>query len=236
MFETEEKVTAFDAIFEKFYRRNFGQMSKADVEVLMFSIYIEQCLNKNLPYDDYTLANQLGISESRIRNLKVKKELQYPYQKFDWKKAFQECIRYAKYDDKKALVKVNVTDPNVRREIEHCIDQLNFYAEYQLNSKILQMRPDQFIILCTSLYSEEVVNGKLTEKGYETLETQLRKSKASEKIEAEHLLTRIREEGFRRSMESIAPAITKLVLRELLKAIPFGTVFTRYMDEFINNL
>ena len=124
MFDTKDKIAAFDMIANKFFEHNFGQMSKSDIEVMMFSIYIEQCLDKKMPYDDYTLAVKLGIPESRVRTLKVKKELQYPYKNFRWKEAFQECIRYAKYDDKKALVKVNITDPNVKREVEHYIDEL----------------------------------------------------------------------------------------------------------------
>ena len=236
MFLPEEKSAAFDKIAEKFYRRNFGQMGKAYLEVLMFSIYIEQCLEKGLRYDDYTLAVQLGIPESRVRTLKVKKELQYPYKNFHWEEAFQECIRHAKYDDKKALVKVSITDPNVKREVENCIDQMNFYSEYQLNTKLLQMRPDQFIELCINLYSEDAVNGKLTEQGFKTLESQLRKSKASGLIESERIIEKIRKEGFNACFQDVGSAVAKTLLGEVLKAIPFGGTFSGIIDTFIKNL
>lgn len=236
MFLPEEKAAAFDKIAEKFYRRNFGQMGKADLEVLMFSIYIEQCLEKGLRYDDYTLAVQLGIPESRVRTLKVKKELQYPYKNFHWEEAFQECIRHAKYDDKKALVKVSITDPNVKREVENCIDQLNFYSEYQLNTKLLQMRPDQFVELCIHLYSEETVNGKLTKEGFKTLESQLRNSEASELIKSRNVIETIRKDGIGACFRGVAPAIAKTLLKEVLKAIPFGETFSGIIDTFIESL
>ena len=169
-------------------------------------------MDQKLPYDDYTLAVQLGIPESRVRTLKVKKELQYPYANFRWKDAFQECIRRAKYDDKKALVKVSISDPNVKREVENQIDRLSFYSEYQLNTKLLQMRADQFVALCASLYSQEAVDACLTDYGFRSLENQLRNSKASDLIETEKVLERIRKEGLSACFQDVAPAIVKTLL------------------------
>ena len=85
-------------------------MGKSDFEVLIFSIYIEHLLENDLLYDDYSIALQLEISESRVRNLKIKKELQYTYSKYNWKKAFVERIGFAQYDGKTALVNVNITE------------------------------------------------------------------------------------------------------------------------------
>ena len=104
----DDEALAFEMIAGQYLNKNFGRMGKSDFEVLIFSIYIEHLLENGLPYDDYTIALQLGISESRVRNLKIKKELQYPYPKYNWKKAFVERIRYAQYDDKKAMVKVSI--------------------------------------------------------------------------------------------------------------------------------
>jgi hypothetical protein len=67
-----------EKIASNFYNRNFGTMAKSDFEILLFSCYIEHCLDKNLPFDDYTLAEKLGITPSRISSLKLKKELKYP--------------------------------------------------------------------------------------------------------------------------------------------------------------
>ena len=104
----EDQAEGFRKLATACFERNFGRLSKADMEVLLFSIYIEHLLQTGADYDDYTLALKLGIPESRVRNLKVKKELQYPYADYNWKLALAERLQYAKYDEKKALVKVSI--------------------------------------------------------------------------------------------------------------------------------
>ena len=77
MFDYDAKIKAFDKIAEKFYYGNFGSTSKADVETLMFSLYIEQILEKEqdnmVAYSDYSLSKALGITQSKISNLKFVK-------------------------------------------------------------------------------------------------------------------------------------------------------------------
>ena len=92
LFSKEEKAAAFDQIADQYYLGNFGRMSKTDFETLLFSIYIERCLEKKQPFDDYKLSRDLGITQGKVRSLKVRKELQYPYKEFDWKTAFVDAI------------------------------------------------------------------------------------------------------------------------------------------------
>ena len=84
LFATEaDKAAAFDEIARRFYFANFATMSKSDFETLLFSLYLEQILNCSEnnydAYSDYTLSKVLGVPQSRISTLKVRKELQYPY-------------------------------------------------------------------------------------------------------------------------------------------------------------
>lgn len=76
------KAEAFDKIAEKYYYANFGSTSKADLDVLLFSLYIERILKDSqgefTSYSDYTLSKLLGITQSRISNLKVKKRASIP--------------------------------------------------------------------------------------------------------------------------------------------------------------
>ena len=76
------KARAFDMLAEKYYYSNFGTASKSDIDVLMFSLYIEQILDKGQDdfsaYSDYTLSKQLGITQAKICNLKVKKSFCIP--------------------------------------------------------------------------------------------------------------------------------------------------------------
>ena len=107
------KAKAFDQIAEKYYFGNFGSVGKSDLDVLMFSIYIERILNKSQDnfstYSDYTLSKQLGITQTRISNLKVKKELQYPYEDFNWRKRLADISQNAIYDE--GRIKLHIPIP-----------------------------------------------------------------------------------------------------------------------------
>ena len=233
-----EQAEAFQKIAEVCYKKNFGRLSKADMEVLLFSIYLEHCLRNGKAYDDYTLAIQLGIPETRVRNLKVKKELQYPYSEYDWKKAFGERIQYAKYDDKKALVKVSILDPNVRRDVEHYIDLQNWYSEYQLNSKLLQMRADQFIEMCMKLYSRIPVDGEPDIEAKQQIQERLKAAEASQwaKESATDILARINKEGFQNCWKDVVKSGSKVAIKAVLSLIPFGKEFQELIDYFIQKL
>ena len=234
----KEKTEAFQIIAEVCYNKNFGRLSKSDMEVLLFSIYLEHCLKNNLAYDDYTLAIQLGIPETRVRNLKVKKELQYPYSDYDWKIAFVNRIQSAKYDDKKALVKVSILDPNVRRDVEHYVDSQNWYSEYQLNSKLLQMRADQFIEMCMQLYSDIPVDGEIGIETKKQIEERLKAAQSSDwaKESASDIFARINEEGFINCWKDVIKSGSKVAIKAVLSLIPFGAEFQEVIDYFIQKL
>ena len=234
----EEQARGFKRIAEEFYRHNFGRMGKADIEVLLFSIYLEYLLKNGLDYDDYTLAIQLGIPEPRVRTLKVKKELRYPYPEYDWKKAFAERIPHAKYDDKKALVKVSITDPNVRRDVEHYIDSRNWYSEYQLNVKLLQMRVDQFVELCMALYSEQPDDQRISAAGKQALERRLKDSRSSAWMDDDTrgLIEQIRAEGFRNCWQEVLQDGSKAAFKAVMASIPFGDSVQTLVEAFLGKL
>ena len=80
-FTSEEKNALFDKIAAMYFNKNFGSTQKADFETLLFSEYIEHCLRFKLPFDDYTISKELGITQSRVRSLKERKELMKEKQK-----------------------------------------------------------------------------------------------------------------------------------------------------------
>ena len=233
-----ERAEAFSLIARQFYRQNFGRMGKADLEVLLFSIYIEHLLNNGLDYDDYTLALQLGIPESRVRNLKVKKELQYPYVGYDWKRALAERIPHAKYDDKKALVKVSIPDPNVRRDVEHYVDSQNWYSEYQLNAKLLQMRPDQFVALCMALYTELSEDSETTPEEQAAIEKRLKESKSSAWADDDTrgLMQTIKEKGLKNCWKEVLKDGSKAAFKAVMAAIPFGDSIEVFVEAMLGKL
>lgn len=157
LFDSEKsKADAFDLIAEKYYYSNFGSASKADIDVLMFSLYIEQILKKDQKdfraYSDYTLSKQLGITQSKVSNLKVRKELVYPYTEFDWKKSLQLISDRAIFEDDK--IKLFIPDRNLYLEIKNAVETSGGYVELQLTPNLLQIRLPFFLDLMVSISEE----------------------------------------------------------------------------------
>ena len=156
IFTQEDKAKAFDKIAERYYQGNFGMMQKSDFEVLLFSIYLEQILNKTEDemdsYSDYLLSKQLGISQSKVSNLKMKKQLQYP-REFDWKEVFYKSIANALYEGGK--IKMHIKDINLYSEIKNAVEQSGGFVDGTLNRNLLQMSPFFFVELLCKISPED---------------------------------------------------------------------------------
>lgn len=165
-FTEEDKIKMFDEIASHFYNANFGQMSKSDIELLMFHFYIEKMVSENSSEDgvidynkcsDYKISHDLGITQQRVRNLKIKNQLVYPIE-YDWKLALAKLTENARYDKVSKKIIMNIPDPNLYLEIQNFIEEKGAYVEKQLNSKILQIRVEYYIELALAL--ENVDNQK----------------------------------------------------------------------------
>lgn len=163
-FTPDEKAEMFDVIANHYFEQNFGHMSKTDMDLLMFHFYIEKmisvCTNADgvLDYNkcsDYKISKELGITQQRVRNLKVKNQLVYPSEmERDWKKEFASLTRNARYDQNTKKVIVNIPDPNLYLEIQNFIEEKGAFVEKQLNSKILQIRAEYYIDLVISFETD----------------------------------------------------------------------------------
>ena len=69
-FTQEEKEELFDTLMAMYFHKNFGSLSKTDLETYLFSFYLEHLLNNQFNYDDYTVGKDLGLTLSRVRGLK----------------------------------------------------------------------------------------------------------------------------------------------------------------------
>ena len=159
IFSEQEKVEFFNKIALRFYERNFGQCAKVDFELLMFHFYYSKLINEHMKDDgtidylacsDYVISKELGITQQRVRNLKIKEALIYP-KEIDWKKSFSLQVDKARYDKATGKIIVNILDPNLYIEIQNFIEEQDAYIEKQLNSKILVLRVEYFIDLIVSL-------------------------------------------------------------------------------------
>lgn len=158
-FSDEEKIALFDEIISNFFDSNFGQLSKSDIELMMFNIYIKKMISNNRNADgtidykkcsDYKISQDLGITQQKVRNLKVKNQLINPID-YDWKAALARLTENARYDKNSGKIVINIPDPNLFIEIQNFIEDQGAYVEKQLNSKILQLRVEYYIDLIVSL-------------------------------------------------------------------------------------
>ncbi len=162
-FTENEKAELFDQIAACFYNANFGRMSKADMELMMFRFYIEKLIRSNCNEDgtidynkcsDYKISQELGITQQRVRNLKVKNQLANPIE-YDWKKALAKLTENARYDKDTHKVMLNIPDPNLYLEIRNFIEERGAYVETQLNPRLLQIRAEYYIAIVIELEPEK---------------------------------------------------------------------------------
>lgn len=181
--------SAFEILKDNYYKGNFGSLSKSEIDLLMFKFYIEDLIKQNQRDDgtvdysqisDYKIARVLGITPQRVRNLKIKKELVFPQQDFNWKDSLRRVL-----ENENAIkvennnIKVNIPDPNLFLAIQDYIESNGGYVDIHLNSKILSVRKEDFMILFALIGTEEeckavekIINEeykKINKSGGETL-------------------------------------------------------------------
>ena len=223
-FTNDEIISAFNQISDRYFNRNFGMMSKADFETLLFHIYIEHLLNNNLNFDDYSISKDLGISQAKVRSLKIKKELQYPHQGFNWKEAFSKEIIKAEYEDKTRTVNIPINDPNVLIELRYFVEINGWYDIHQRNPKVFTCRIDEFIKLCSKLSENEIIINNETARKLKNIEKDGKGQSAISKICCGSL-----EEG----VKELAVGASQEVLLEVLKLLPFGGIAAVAIDSII---
>ena len=222
-FTEKEKIALFDKISERYFERNFGTMLKSDMDTLIFSAYIEHRLDNDLPYDDYTLSNQLGITESRVRSLKERKQLQYPYKDYDWKTAFVKLIPNARYNETKKLIQLNIGDINLIKDVRNFVYSHGWYDEFQLNPKLFQCRLEFFISLCSKL-EDDVSFDDNTKKALKSLfKSDKEKSAIDRIIDGDY------EHGFK----ELVGIVSDDIIGEILKTIPFAGLAQKAIKELV---
>ena len=215
-FDAAEKAAAFDMIARRYFDRNFGTMSKTDFETLLFHIYMEHLLSHKEKFDDYTVSKALGISQSKVRNLKMRKELQYPHQDpdgLDWKNAFVKALDTAVYDKETHLVSMLISEPVVMVELRYFLESNGGFDVRTLNSKQFACRVDHLVMLFEKLSEENVELEDEQKKKLKQLEAE-----GTDKSAIEKICTGAYEDG----LKKLVLEGSKQALTEVLKLIPFG--------------
>lgn len=222
LFSEEDKARAFDKIANQFYAGNFGTMAKSDMETLMFSIYIEQILSKSEDdfhtYSDFRLAKELGIAQSRVSSLKVKKQLQYPHE-FRWRDSFARVSENARYENGK--IKIQIPDINLYYEIKNAVEEAGGYIDVTLTPKLLQISPEYFLDLLVAV-SETQQREQLRKE----LRNKIReKNKDREYLEAQPLGRQLAGCGKEIILDVLEAAVSGAV-----KEIPVVTIVRNVMN------
>lgn len=228
-FSPEEMQDAFALIQERYYHRNFGTMTKTDFETLLFRIYLNHLLVTNAPFDDYTMSKALGISQSKIRNLKARNELQYPRQSEHWKEHFAALVPNAVYDEQSRTVKMQIPEVTDMTELRYYLECNNWFDEYQLNPKLFQCRADFFLELCRSL-GELLTPDKNAETKLKEIQKLL--DEKSERSGIQKILDGAVEDG----LKELAINGSKELITEVLKLLPFGGVAATAINAFVRVL
>lgn len=158
-----DKAIAFDKIAEMFYDKNFSSATKTEIELLMFSIYmdatIESCKKGNNTIDynecsDYEMGKELGIPQEKVRTLKVKKQARYPVE-FDWRKSLLSVKESIRFDKEKNKIIIPTRDPNLYNEIRNYVEEHGGYIEIQRSGNLIQIRPEHFFMLAYEALDSE---------------------------------------------------------------------------------
>ncbi len=230
------KAKAFDKIAEQYYFGNFGSISKIDLETLLFSIYIERILERNEPEfneeSDYKLSKELGITQSKISNLKVRKQLKYPYEKFDWKQSFKRILKNAKIEDNKIVI--FIPDVNLYIELKNAIESQGGLVDATLNSKVLKVSYVDFLDLVTIVGDDVGESRKLLLKALneELKQSQLVNNSLND------------DKPFGQQLKDIGINFTRNLFSSVFDRIPvvggaastaFGEIFDIVKEKFVKN-
>ncbi len=228
-FSDKEKMDAFDEIASCYYEKNFGSMSKTDYETMLFKIYLNHLKKNNLRTDDYSISRALGITQSKVRNLKIRNELQEDELDDSWKEEFAACVGNALYDKDKRLVKVIIPEVTVMMELRHFMEENRWYDEYQLNPKLFQCPLDFFLPLCEQIGGVTLTLDPSAKKKLSELKKQ---ASDKEKTAIEQILTGALQDGFK----ELAWTGTTAIVVKALELLPFGGVAGKIITGLITVL
>ena len=221
------KAAAFDRIAQEYYYRNFGSLSKTDLELILFSEYLD--LIRSDPnatendYNDYTLSKLLGITQSRIRGLKERKEIKYPSE-FKWEEKFQEVLGKADYKDEKVILYVR--DERLFWELKNIIEEMGSYTETTLTRNLIKVSPPVFLDLMEKASDQD---------DKERMRAKLQDILEKNKIDPSFYLEK--NKSFRELLQEVSEDAGKNVVLGLLEQIPLvGSALSKSAEPLIDKM
>ncbi len=171
----------FKELAEMFYNHNFGQASKQEIEIFMFHAYMDGLREDKKTITDYTISKKLGITQQRVRNLRIKENLVYGLN-VDWKKELVRCISNARYED--PFIVMDIPDPNVLLEVKNYLEENGKYADTRINKRLLSIRVEFFMDL-----SMEVDSEKTAKEIFKSLVTKIKRDEKYNTIDLKPIVS-----------------------------------------------
>lgn len=134
------------------FSNKFGSFSKSDFETLMFTIYLDSLPEG--PIYDYIISQQLGITESKVRNLRIKSQLLYP-KEIPWEITLSMAIKNGSYNEKDNTMTITIEDPSCHAKIRYEIEAFYGTANLNLNRKQLTVPIESLLSIALSQEPEE---------------------------------------------------------------------------------
>ena len=131
------------------FTRRFGTFAKSDYETLLFTIFLD---SHHAPARDYDISIALGITESKVRNLRIRSQLLYP-KELKWQDELAIAIQHGNYDSYSKQITVTIEDPSVQNLIKNIIEKNFGTVGQSLNVKHLVLPVDSFLLIAA--YAEQ---------------------------------------------------------------------------------
>ncbi len=166
----EDKVKFAEDFIDKYLEQGFGVMSKSELDLLIFDQLKENGAWSDSA-SDFNIAQYLGISASRVRNLKDKLSRRTPLDEDTAKGKLRGIIKlqerwHEKSDEaKRGKVKIQIEDSYLRELAEDLVKNHGGIVDTSFNRSIIVMSGEIFFKLVYELLEKEEQDAVLKELG-----------------------------------------------------------------------
>jgi len=179
-----EKIEFAEQFLERFLEHGFGTMIKREMDILIFK-NLYQSLTFFKSKRNYDIANELKISETKVKSLIIETNLKY--RSMDKKEALKKIAKklFTAYenkiinDDKEKEFRFVLEDPFLKREFEDAAKIHGYFTDGSFNSEIIRIAPIPFIRIFLEVFKD---NKTFQNSFQDTLEKQVLSEKIEEDI------------------------------------------------------
>lgn len=143
-------ISVEDDLIENFFSwyiaDGFGARPKKEIDIRVFYILKNKLF---LKADNYTIANDLRIPESKVKSLLI--ESGAKFQTMTKEKALSIVFKEIK-DNKNNLqtdnhgnICLNIEDPSVKREFVKAAKDVGYFTDYSFNDELIRCKPHVFV-------------------------------------------------------------------------------------------